>query len=287
MMVDHIVPTNGPLVGVNLVTLIGRYLGNADITHVALVGVPVLSHTWQSSTRIVLQAAAAASSSIGRVVVNSTSFGYVRSNVTYTYNPRTFLVLQFLNVAFLRLHAEPVINKVLPNNGPRVGGVPITIFCQHFGVGDLTSVYFVGHAAASFYWVNATTILAWPSVQRVGGTGHVVVNSTSYGTAVLPDGFTYNPTPVISAITPSIIRNSGGVIVTLRGNFLGNNDVFEATLCGVYATSISWLTSTAVAVVSGPAPSLANCSGTVTMASRLWGNTSFNSITYLDGAPFL
>lgn len=163
----------------------------------------------------------------------------------------------------------------------------MTILCQNFGVNDITSVVLVGHSASSFYWINSTTVLVLPSLAPVADTGHIVINSTSYGTAVLRDAFTYNPSPVITGVSPSVIRNSGGVAVTVLGANLGYQDVFEVTLCGVYAPQISWLSSTSVRVLSAPAATLTNCTGAVTIASRLWGNASLaNAITYLDRMVF-
>ena len=85
MLLYNVIPNNGPLVGGNMVTLVGSDLGVNDTTAITLNGVPVAQWWWLDGSTIVAKAAPGGMPGIGPVVINSTTYGVV-VGPTYRYN---------------------------------------------------------------------------------------------------------------------------------------------------------------------------------------------------------
>ena len=85
-----VIPTNGPLIGGNTVTITASgNLGLNDITSV-LLGTCPAAITGQSSTTVTVVAKPCSTSGKQSVVVDSTFFG-ISTFAGYTYNPGMFL----------------------------------------------------------------------------------------------------------------------------------------------------------------------------------------------------
>ncbi|XP_053374104.1 plexin-B-like [Mercenaria mercenaria] len=142
---------------------------------------------------------------------------------------------------------SPVVNKVIPRNGPTVGGTKVTIYGEEFGsqISDV-GVRF-GHAicklSSNLTDYNITESedfeLLAPSV-LVCTTGKVstdttanvtvTVNGKRSATAVV---FDYK-TPIITDIHPKYGPKAGGTLLTLSGNNLGVGNREVVVLLGAY-----------------------------------------------------
>jgi N-acetylneuraminic acid mutarotase len=88
----------------------------------------------------------------------------------------------------------------------------------------------------------------------------------------------------ITNVTPSTGPISGGNVVTITGNSMGNGDVTNVTLCGIAATILSDLSPTQIVVSAGMATVPAN--GNVAVYSTSCGMfVRNNAYTYLPPAP--
>jgi hypothetical protein len=113
----------------------------------------------------------------------------------------------------------PVIAKIIPNNGKLAGGTKITIQGSGFLPGAKVLIV-VGErsfkAASSVQVVSSTTITAvTPSDEP--GARDVVVRNPDKQDARLQEGFTYNPIPTITRITPDYGTASGGTKIIIEG----------------------------------------------------------------------
>jgi N-acetylneuraminic acid mutarotase len=97
-----VVPSSGPLVGGNTVTISGYNLGNGDVTSVTLCGIPATILADNSPSQVVVSAGAAMIPTTGDVVVNSTSYGVTVKGNGYSYLPPTITTI----IAFDGTHLQ-------------------------------------------------------------------------------------------------------------------------------------------------------------------------------------
>jgi hypothetical protein len=146
-------------------------------------------------------------------VVNPDGSGDTLDNA-FTYNPL------------------PQVIRVVPDNGRLAGGTKILI--QGGGFLPGARVFFIDPEertfaqAAEVHVESDTRITAiTPEVPGEPGPKDVVVRNPDRQEATLPEGFTYNPPPVITRIEPPFGPASGGVTLTLEGrNFMLGARVF-------------------------------------------------------------
>ena len=115
--------------------------------------------------------------------------------------------------------AAPTIISISPTAGPEAGGTAVTIVGT--GLADATEVDFGGVATAGFTLNPDGTITATsPDLSLVGAVDVTVVSPE--GTSVLSsvDQFTYQATPTVTSVSPSLGNTLGGDIVTIVGSNL-------------------------------------------------------------------
>eukprot|EP00698_Gefionella_okellyi_P007192 TRINITY_DN1746_c0_g3_i1.p1 TRINITY_DN1746_c0_g3~~TRINITY_DN1746_c0_g3_i1.p1 ORF type:complete len:3456 (-),score=1009.01 TRINITY_DN1746_c0_g3_i1:120-9059(-) len=250
--VTNTFPTLGPTTGGARITIFGNNLGNgSDITAVFLSNVAQTLDSQTTNQVVVLLAPSGVS--VGNVRVESISFG---SSVGASF---TYVV-------------TGVIQGIVPNAGPQIGGTVVTITGQQLSVtgSDVVSVTLNGVTAQLMS--QAQTQIVVRSTAAVPGTGDLVITSSIYGTATSTDGWTYRPTGAISTVLPDISSVLGGDIVTIQGaNLATTTDVTLVTLCGLTATVLN--SSTTAVIVRSPSSNSA-CIGDVYVHSLSYGITN-------------
>jgi hypothetical protein len=111
-------------------------------------------------------------------------------------------------------YVDPAVTSVLPNSGPLIGGITVSIHGSNFT--GATSVTFSGLAPMSYKVVNSGLISA---VTPADGPGTVdVVVTTPLGTSPIKatDQFTY-VAPTITKISPTSGAVAGGTSVVITG----------------------------------------------------------------------
>ncbi|NCD35245.1 MAG: hypothetical protein EOL87_17770 [Spartobacteria bacterium] len=191
-------------------------------------------------TKLTVRASAAAQPGMGDVVVVSIKHGTTTLYDAYTYNK------------------AGEINLIEPDNGPLNGGRSITINGIRLGSGtDITNVIIKGVTAEIQSQLDSEVVVIIGDADALGvnaGLGDVMVQSVSRGTTINRDAFLYNPKGVISAVSPSEGRSSGGELITIDGSNLGNlqNENIEwVTLCGVNASIVEGASDENIVIKSG------------------------------------
>jgi hypothetical protein len=113
----------------------------------------------------------------------------------------------------------PVIAKVIPDNGKLAGGTVITIRGNGFlpGARVLISTETGTFRAASSVEVVSPAIITAMTPPGKPGPRDVVIQNPDRQVIELPGGFTYNPMPTITRITPDHGTAAGGTKLTIEG----------------------------------------------------------------------
>ena len=120
----------------------------------------------------------------------------------------------------------PTISSILPNAGALEGGTPMLITGTGFLVSLVTTVTVGGIEASNIDPLSSTGIFVRTPPSQTPGPKDVVVVNRDGQPATLRAGFTYNPGPVIRAITPDDGKVAGGTkIVILGSGFLPGAEV--------------------------------------------------------------
>jgi hypothetical protein len=165
-----IAPTSGPASGGTTVTLTGtNFLSGATVR---FGGVAATGVTFVSATQL-------------RATTPAGSRGVVSVQVT---NPDAQSVT--LSNSFTYTIAGPSVTSVSPASGPMAGGTLITITGTNFVQGGAALIRIGNTLAASYTFVNATTLQATTPAGPVGALPVLVVNADGQS-AQLADGFTY------------------------------------------------------------------------------------------------
>jgi hypothetical protein len=136
----------------------------------------------------------------------------------YTYNP------------------FPVIDKVEPRHGgPLSGGTEVTITGTNFMEGVVVTI---GENRVYQLTFFSPTELRLETPPGTIGPKPVSVTNPDGQEAVKEDGFTYNPAPTITSISPNAGPLEGGTPITIIGKGYINPDVFFE---GAEASSVEWL----------------------------------------------
>lgn len=227
--ITGLTPTSGPETGGTIVTITGS--GFTGATGVTFGGDSGTSFTVNSDTKITVTTPAHAPGAVG-VVVQSPNGDSAPG--TFTYTPVT------------------TVTGVNPGNGPEAGGTTVTITGQCFT--GATSVLFGSTPATSFTVDSPTQITA----VAPAGTGTVdvtVVGAGTCGTGTDPGGYTYNPAPAITSLSPDQGPVVGGTVVTITGShFTGATGVtFDGLPGSAFSVdSDGQITVTTPAHVAGP-----------------------------------
>jgi len=207
------------------------------------------------------------------------------SSSTATFSPKTLTfgsspTRSFTDsntaTAVILTASGPTVSAALsPNSGPGGGGTAVTITGTGFASGGSLGVTFGGVAATAVTVVNANTITCSTPPHASGVVDVVITNGDGQPTTVT-NGFTYDTSPVVSALRPNSgsVAGAGGVII--EGTNL--NSVTSVTFG---ATGGTILSSTATQlVVAAPA----HAAGTVNVAvtNAVGTFTLTNGYTYVD-----
>ena len=159
---------------------------------------------------------------------------------------------------------------VLPPGGYLAGGNTVTISGSNLGNGDVTNVTLCGIAATILADNSPTQIVVQASAAAVGTNGDVVVRSTSYGTTVASNAYTYGVAINASAGANGWIAPSGSVYVVPGGE---TNFVIAASN---YYHIASILTNGEVVAFANP-----------TNVTVVWSNVAADGTIHADFAENL
>eukprot|EP00698_Gefionella_okellyi_P000009 TRINITY_DN1000_c0_g1_i2.p1 TRINITY_DN1000_c0_g1~~TRINITY_DN1000_c0_g1_i2.p1 ORF type:complete len:2875 (-),score=567.01 TRINITY_DN1000_c0_g1_i2:1808-10432(-) len=252
-------PSNGPVVGGNLVTIVSSNKmasSGSDYQLITFNGTSAGTPVTGTDTSVVV-AAPAASGNGGAVSVCVTSAHYsVSCSVLYSYNP------------------HGIINTVQPTSIPYSGQL-ITISGIGLINSDLISVVIGTVPLVAQSGATSESIVAMtPYVTTQCQNCTLVVSSTSVGVSDFSP-VTINPVPHIDIVYPTTGPNVGGTTVTLTSTTtpLGSGtDITSVTLCDVTATVV-FQSDTAVTVTT-PAMSAAGALCIVQVNSTSFGMSS-------------
>ncbi len=116
-------------------------------------------------------------------------------------------------------NTAPQITKVIPDNGKLAGGTKITIEGNGFMPGAVVVLktkdgYSVLTSPVEF--ISSTTITTITPFMDPG-VCDIMVRNPDGQFMIFPDGFTYNPIPTITGITPNYGSSSGGTKIAIEG----------------------------------------------------------------------
>jgi len=114
----------------------------------------------------------------------------------------------------------PAITKVIPDNGRLAGGTKITIQGNGFLPGAkvlIGDVYARTFVLASAIQVISPNIINAITPSGEPGARDIVVRNPDQQEIIIPGGFTYNPMPRITDVSPNHGPASGGTKITVRG----------------------------------------------------------------------
>jgi hypothetical protein len=188
---------SGPATGGNNVTLTGSGFISGAVAWFG--GTSCTSTTFVSATTLVCAAPAESPATVNVSVVNPDGQSSVLPNI-YTFD------------------AGPSLSTITPNNGPLGGAASVTLAGSGFVSG--ASVTIGGSPCTSLSVVSSSTITCKTPVHAVG-TVDVVVANPDTQSSTLTNGYTYNPAPTLTSVSPSLVSSAGGATLTLIGtNFL-------------------------------------------------------------------
>ncbi|MGC9960588.1 MAG: IPT/TIG domain-containing protein [Acidimicrobiales bacterium] len=174
----------------------------------------------------------------------------------------------------------PSVTAIAPSAGPLSGGTSVTI--SGSGLDDASGVSFGGTAATSYTVNSDTSVTAFSPALAVGTVEVTVTNETGTSAVVAADAFTYDVTPVVTAIGPATGSSNGGDVVTITGSgFVPDSSTVSFGSSPGTAVTCSTTTS---CVATSPAESAGAVPLTVTTAGGASATTSADTFTY-DGTP--
>ena len=220
--IKRLTPSSGPATGGTTVTLTGTNLTDSSSVMFGVgAGVSILNVD-ASSVTVVTPPKEAGSVD----VVLTTSGGSATYTGGFTYV------------------AEPTITSLIPSSGPIAGGMTVTITGTNLK--DTKAVMFGGISGTAVVVHSATSVTVVTPKHSVGPVG--VVLSTSSGSVVSTDEFTYVAAPTITSVVPSSGPITGGTKVTITGTNLTNTS--SVMFGGTPGTSISNVESTSITVTT-------------------------------------
>ena len=201
--IESLAPDLGPITGGTEVTLVGQNFQPG--AKVKFGDVEASSVEVQNS--LIIVAVTAASVEAGTVDVTVTN-GDGQAGV--------------LAEAFSFLLAPEVVD-IAPTSGPVAGGTPVSVWGANFDMG--ATAFFGATPAAETEVVNDTLLIATAPAGDAGLVALTVENPDGQQ-ATLPDVFEYlsesGPMPTLDSVEPPAGPETGGTIVTLTGDNLGD-----------------------------------------------------------------
>eukprot|EP00741_Cyanophora_paradoxa_P010508 tig00000158_g10161.t1 len=270
--ISYSVPSDGPFVGGNRITLFGQnFVANETATEVDItiftVGSPsvfrppsfaVTSNTTiearpparpPAATRpdarggaILTVPGVSLGAGLQNVTVDSIRFGFIWATV-YTVNP------------------QPTVASTSPSNLPSAEchGMAVTIIGTNFIVNDTVTARLGSVTLENVTVVSGTSlggVLPATGAFPVGGVT-VTISSTRTGSATRANGFTFNPPATIGLIRPTSapFASSTATVTILGTGFFTVDPGINATVGATYppASNIQLFTTTRIQLVVSPA----------------------------------
>ena len=181
--------------------------------------------------------------------------------------------------------ATPTVTSIAPTSGSSAGGTAITI--TGTGLTGTTAVKFGTVAAASFVFVNDTTVTA-VAPPHVAGVANVIVSvGVDDSPVVTGDEFTFVDAPTVTTILPTNGSTSGGQVVTIAGTgFVPGPGNTTVAFGGVASTSVAVASATQLTAMAPP-----HAAGAVDIRVTTAGGTSPNVVadnfTYASAIPVI
>ncbi len=250
-VITGVSPNAGPVAGGNVVTIFGTgFTGTAAVTFGTDPGSTVTVSGTTTLTVTVPAATTAGTVTVTVTTPNGTSGGY-----TYTYA------------------GIPVLGTISPNAGPVAGGT--TFLIVGTGITATATATFGGQSGLT---VGSGTTQVWGHTPAALAPGPVTVTVTAAGGTSAPITFTYDPIPVLNAITPDVGSTATDTAVTITGSgFTPTTTVDFGTQPSGTVTVLSTTTLTTTAISQTP-------EGPVTVTVTTAGGTS-NGLTFTYDAP--
>ncbi len=257
--VTAVSPASGPSAGGTNVTITGSGFGTSGSVSVTIGGVPATNITRVDSTRITATTPAGTVGAANVVVTVSGSAGspgpiVITGTGLFTYAPSVW---------------SPTLAAITPNSGPLSGGQTVTLTGTNFRASDssLATVTFDGSpATVQSVSANGKSMTVTVPAHAAGAVDVQV--TTTDGRATMRNGYTYNPAPTVSAVSPASGIQQGGTFVTLTGTGFGATGVPTVTVGGRSALCVARLSDTTITFVSPSSAVLGARDIEVTPATR-------------------
>ncbi|NCD35321.1 MAG: DUF1573 domain-containing protein, partial [Spartobacteria bacterium] len=222
---------NGPYAGGNSVTFTNGSFGT--ITNV-LIGAPSVGSaipTAQGSNWFTITMPSIGTNGTFDIIVQTDSGDTTLANA-YTYNPVGF------------------VTQVTPSSGSWTGNYPVVITGTNLGNGaDIASVTLCG-IAATISSQAADRVWIEPAAVTNGMIGDVVVQSTSYGTTIKSNAFTYLMSTFTLFGTNGMLITNNNTAMAADGTDLGEIIVGQGTLTNIFMLTNSGNTALNISGVS-------------------------------------
>ena len=203
--------------------------GGTELAGVTLAGVAVQSITSDSSTEVIVVAAASNSAVTGDIVLSSENGASVTSVNGFEYL------------------APTAITSVLPVEGQ--SGTSVTIQGTELFSGGASVSVTLGGVAALVVSQNNTYIVVAAGTTVTAGLGDVVLTANTGAVATGSNLFTLLVEGSIAAVTPN--NGQADTVVAITGsNLLGGGSTIGVTLSGNTVTSVTFSNDTLVSVVA-------------------------------------
>jgi N-acetylneuraminic acid mutarotase len=198
--ISSVKPNAGPLEGGTPITITGTgFLPNYG-AYILIGGAGAVLSSVGPSTKITAKTPPS-TPGVKDVVVRNPDGQEATLRGGFTYNP------------------APVVAKVIPDNGRLAGGTMITIRGNGFLPGArvlISTETGTFRAALSIQVVSPAIIMAVTPPGEPGPKDVAILNPDGQIIS-LPEGFTYNPMPAITRITPDHGTSAGGTKLTIEG----------------------------------------------------------------------
>jgi hypothetical protein len=244
-LISGISPSIGSASGGTLVTITGK--GFEAGTAVSIAGAACNSVNIISLNQLTCMTSAAPAGVSDVLIVKANGDSVVGENI-FTYQ------------------TGPAVSSVSPSAGPLAGGTLITLTGTNFVAGasvDLGSVACTGVTV-----VSATSITCTTAAQAAGAV-NITVTNPSLVSSTLLNGYTYQPAPTVTSLSPTGGALAGGNLITVNGTgFVAGATVdLGGSACGgVTVVSSTQITCTTTAHAAGAV------TATVTNADTQSGN---------------
>jgi hypothetical protein len=139
-----------------------------------------------------------------------------------------------------RYQAAPTVTSVTPDGGPTAGSQTVTITGTGFDTTNGVSATIDGSACGTVAALTTTSFTCSTPAGTLGAKNVIVTNTDGdLQSGTLTNGFTYQPAPTVSAISPSAGALGGGTSVSISGTNFRTDKTTTVTVGGSSCTSVT------------------------------------------------